>query len=137
MAQITWDDSYSVDNGVIDAQHQEWIAIYNRLDQVLLQGSGSDLANAATEALKAMQDYASYHFRQEEQYLKEIHYPALVAHRRLHTDFDDLLYSYSRQLRNGQLVLNSEVMSILRNWLLNHIMQEDQKYCAFVRQGQS
>lgn len=137
MAQIIWNDSYSVKNDIIDSQHKEWIAIYNRLDQVLLQGSGSEVAKAAAEALKAMQDYANYHFRQEEQYLKEINYPALVAHRRLHTDFDDQLYNYGRQLRNGQLVLNSELVSILKNWLLNHIMQEDQKYCTFVSQSQS
>lgn len=134
MAQIIWNESYSVHNAVIDGQHKEWIAIYNRLDKILCQGVGSDLANAAVEALKAMQEYASYHFRQEEQYLKEINYPALVAHRRLHTDFDDQLYNYSRQLRNGQLILNSELLSILKNWLLNHIMQEDQKYCAFASQ---
>lgn len=134
MAQIEWSDSMSVQNAVIDGQHKEWITIYNRLDQILSQGVGSDLANAASEALKAMQEYASYHFRQEEQYLKEINYPGLVAHRRLHTDFDDQLYNYSRQLRNGQLVLNSELLSILKNWLLNHIMQEDQKYRAFASQ---
>lgn len=137
MAQIIWNDSYSVHNADMDAQHKEWIAIHNRLDQILLHGSGSDVSVAAAEALQAMQDYAGYHFRQEEKYLKEINYPGLVAHRRLHTDFDDQLYNYGRQLRNGQLILNSELMAILKNWLLNHIMQEDQKYCAFASQSQS
>lgn len=101
MAQITWNDSYSVHNAVIDAQHQEWIAIYNRLNQILLHGSGSDLVHVAAETLQAMQDYANYHFRQEEQYLQEINYPDLVAHRRLYTDFDDQVYSYNRKIRRG------------------------------------
>jgi hemerythrin len=132
MAEITWDDSYSVKNAVIDAQHKEWIAIYNRLDRILLQGSSDEVSNAAADALQAMQDYANYHFRHEEQYLKEINYPDLVAHKRLHTDFDNQLYDYNRNLRNGKLVLNSEVIALLKKWLQHHILHEDQKYCAFV-----
>ena len=135
MSQIIWDDSYSVNNAVMDAQHKEWIAIYNKLDHILLQGSSSELSTAAAETLLAMQEYANYHFRQEEQYLKEVNYPDLVAHRRLHTDFDDQVYTYNRKIRNGELILNSEVLSILKNWLHNHILQEDQKYSAFLTQS--
>ena len=84
-----------------------------------------------------MQDYANYHFRQEEQYLQEIHYPDLVAHRRLHTDFDDQVYSYNRKIRSGELILNSEVISLLKNWLEHHILHEDQQYCAFAGHSQN
>ncbi|MFH2123036.1 MAG: bacteriohemerythrin [Pseudomonadota bacterium] len=132
MAQIEWSDSMSVKNAVIDAQHKEWIAIYNRMDHLLLHGGSGELSSAVADAFQAMQEYAGYHFRQEEEYLKEINYPDLVAHKRLHTDFDDQLYRYSREIRNGELVLGTEVLSILKNWLLQHIIHEDQKYCAFV-----
>jgi hemerythrin-like metal-binding protein len=137
MAQIIWNDSYSVNNDIIDAQHKEWIAIYNKLDHDLLTGGCGDVATAAADALQAMQDYANYHFREEEQYLRKINYPALVAHKRLHTDFDDQLYGYGRQLRNGELVLSSELLAILKNWLQQHILHEDQNYCAFISQSQS
>ena len=135
MTQITWDDSYSVNNAEIDAQHKKWIEIHNKLDHILLSGSNAEVSNAVTETLQAMQEYANYHFRAEEQYMKEINYPDVVAHRRLHTDFDDYLYSYKRKVQSGELVLNSELMSILKKWLLNHIMQEDQKYRAFLTQN--
>ena len=83
-----------------------------------------------------MQTYANYQFRWDEQYLKEIKSAGLVVHKRLHTDFDDQLYDYGRQLRNGQLVLSSELLSILKNWLQHHILHEDQKYCALLSQSQ-
>ena len=134
MTEITWDDSYSVNNAVIDTQHKEWIAICNRLDRILLNGSNREVFTAAADTLQAMQDYANGHFRHEEQYLQEINYPDLVAHRRLHRDFDDLLYNYNRKVRNGELVLNSEVIAIVNEWLLHHILHEDQKYCAFLAQ---
>jgi len=131
MSQIMWDDSYSVNNDAIDAQHKEWIAIYNRLDQTMLNGSIQDLAKVREEILQAMRDYANYHFRQEEEYMKEIGYPDIVAHKRLHTDFDDQLYNYHRMIRNGELVLNTELIAIIKKWLLHHILKEDQKYRAF------
>ena len=131
MSQITWDDSYSVNNDAIDAQHKQWIAIYNRLDQTMLSGSLADLAQVREEILQAMMEYASYHFRQEEEYMKEIGYPDIVAHKRIHTDFDDRLYNYNRMIRNGELVLNSELISIIKNWLLDHILKTDMKYRDF------
>jgi len=131
MSQITWDDSYSVNNDAIDAQHKQWIAIYNRLDQAMLTGSLADLAQVREEILQAMMEYASYHFRQEEEYMKEIGYPDIVAHKRIHTDFDDRLYNYNRMIRNGELVLNSELIAIIKNWLLDHILKTDMKYRDF------
>ncbi|MBU0664085.1 MAG: bacteriohemerythrin [Proteobacteria bacterium] len=133
--QITWDDSYSVNNAEIDAQHQKWIEIHNKLDYILLKGNNAEVSKAAADTLQAMQEYVNSHFRAEEQYMKEINYPDLVVHKRLHTDFDDYLYSYQRKVRSGELVLNSELMSILKEWLLNHILHEDQKYRAFLMQN--
>jgi hemerythrin-like metal-binding protein len=77
-----------------------------------------------------MMEYASYHFRYEEQYMREMGYLDIVAHKRVHTDFDDQLYQYHRMVRNGELVLNSELITIIKNWLLNHILKEDMKYKA-------
>lgn len=131
MSQIMWDDSYSVGNDAIDAQHKEWIAIYNRLDHAILNASPGDLSKVREEILQAMMKYASYHFRQEEQYMQEMGYPDVVAHKRVHTDFDDQLYNYHRMVRHGELVLNSELITIIKNWLLNHILKVDMKYKAF------
>lgn len=131
MSQITWDDSYSVGNQEIDAQHQEWIAIYNRLDQAILTEKPGDLARVREETLKAMMEYASYHFRQEEQYMQEIGYPEVVAHKRIHTEFDDQLYSSYRKVKDGELLLNSELITVIRSWLLNHIQKTDMQYKVF------
>ncbi len=134
MSQITWDTSYSVNNELMDSQHQKWIAIYNQLDHALLHGDFEDISNTVVEIFQAMKDYADYHFRQEERYLQEIDYPDLVAHKRLHSDFDNQLFSYNRKLQNDELILGSEVMNILKNWLQHHILEEDQKYTLFIKE---
>lgn len=132
MNQITWNDSYSVNNPVMDAQHKEWIAIYNKLDHILLNESNHEIFTAAANTLQAMQKYADFHFRAEEEYMSQIHYPDLVAHRRLHCDFDDQLFAYNKNIRDGKLVLSSEIISIIKNWLSDHILKEDHKYCNYL-----
>jgi hemerythrin len=134
MSQITWNDSYSVNNPVMDAQHKEWIAIYNKLDHILLNDNYHEIFTAAASTLQAMQKYADYHFLAEEEYMRQIQYPDLVAHKRLHTDFNDQLFTYNKNIRDGETILNSEIMSILKNWLSDHILNEDKKYCTYLTQ---
>lgn len=131
MAKIEWNDSFSVNNAEIDAQHQKWIEIYNRMDDSIITGSGQQKGGA--EALKAMQDYARYHFSFEEEYMRKIHYPDFIGHHRIHKDFDNLIYGYYRKTQEGKLVLDTEIMSILKTWLLDHIVKEDQKYALFLK----
>lgn len=131
MSLITWDDSYSVHDATIDAQHKEWIAIYNRLDQSLLHGEAGSVNMATEKAVAAMREYATFHFRHEELYLQQLNYPYLVEHRRLHTDFEDQLFAYARKMRNRELLLSTEVISTLKEWLQNHILREDRKYADY------
>jgi hemerythrin-like metal-binding protein len=73
-------------------------------------------------------DYSKYHFQFEEKYLRSIAYPDLVKHARLHKDFDFLVYQYYRDVCDGKIVLNTELIGVIKNWLLNHILVEDKKY---------
>lgn len=132
MKQLTWNASFSVNNPVLDAQHKKWIDIYNRLDHTLLHGSQEELLTAAASAVKAMLDITELHFHQEEQYMKEIRFPDLAAHKKLHGDFINLLCQYRQMINRNELVLNTEVLSILKNWLTDHILREDQRYAAFL-----
>lgn len=134
MARIDWDGSFSVGNAEIDEQHKRWIDLYNRMDEALTGGgSGASIDNLAGEALAAMHDYAHTHFKSEEAYMAKLNYPKLVEHRRIHRDFEDMIYRYNREINDGQLFLNSNIIKIIRNWLLDHILHEDKKYSAFAQ----
>lgn len=93
---------------------------------------GSAQPGAGAEALKAMLDYARYHFSFEEEYMRKINYPNLIGHHRIHKDFDNLIYTYYRDTQEGRIVLDTEIISILKNWLLDHIIKEDKKYALFL-----
>ena len=131
MSRIQWDESFSTKNPEIDAQHKKWIDMYNDLHETLLYGDIKQLSQISMETLQAMQDYARYHFSYEEEYMKSINYPDLVEHKRLHKDFDTRIYDLNREVREGRTVLNTELVSIMRNWIVDHILHADRKYAEF------
>ncbi len=129
MSYITWDDSFSVDNAEIDEQHIKWIAIHNTLHETLIEGDTAALQQAAIKTLREMYEYVRYHFAFEEAYLSRINYPGIQAHWRLHKDFDSQIYGYLRDAQNEEMsILNSELVKILKNWLVHHILTEDMKF---------
>jgi len=129
MSNIEWNDSFSIDNAEIDAQHQQWIAIHNTLHGILLEGDVVSLQQAAINTLQEMQAYIRKHFAFEEAYMARIGFPEIREHWRLHKDFDTRVYGYLRDAQKDELpVLNSELVKILKNWLVHHILFEDMKF---------
>ena len=134
MPKIEWNESFSVDNIEIDNQHKKWIEIYNRMHDRMIDTNDMDYKNICKEALVAMHDYALTHFMFEEDYLKKNDYPDIVKHRRKHKDFSTMIYSCLRKLAGGELILNTEVIGLIKSWLLDHILIEDKKYATFLKE---
>lgn len=132
MSRIDWEESYSVNNTEIDNQHKNWVAIYNDLHETLIRGDMQEISTTTASTLQKMLDYARYHFNFEEEYMQKINYPDLVSHRRIHKNFDTEIYNYYRAMLDGQLVLNTTIMKLIRNWLVDHILHEDKKYRLFL-----
>lgn len=132
MSTIEWEDSFSVNNPEIDEQHKKWFAIYNDLHESFSKGDTDEYSAISAGALEKMQDYSRDHFGFEEAYMRKIGYPDIVAHRRAHRDFDTQIYEYNRDIREGRLVLNTMLIKIIRNWLLDHVLGEDKKYGQFI-----
>lgn len=129
MSIIEWDDSLSVNHTEIDNQHKEWIDIYNRMHDSMMSRESS--IEQTMQILQAMNEYAQNHFSYEEEYMRKINFPDIVAHRRTHKDFESLIYSYNRDIEAGKIVLNTKIIKLIRNWLLEHITVEDKKYAGF------
>ena len=135
MPRIEWDESFSVHHAEIDEQHKNWIDIYNRLADVLDEGDAEAQKRITVETLQAMLDYAKHHFQFEEAYMQAIGYPARGSHTRLHRECDALIYEAYVSIQEGNTVLNRDLLELIKEWLLNHILVEDKKYGQFVSEG--
>ena len=131
MPRIEWDESFSVRHAEIDAQHRNWIGIYNRLAEALDEGDAEAQKRITVETLQAMLDYAKHHFQFEEEYMRTIGYPARGSHTRLHRECDALIYEAYVSILEGNTVLNADLLKMLKQWLLNHILVEDRKYANY------
>jgi hemerythrin-like metal-binding protein len=133
MEEIIWDSSWNIGQAEIDTQHRKWIEIYNRLQRTVFSWNDKNINESQKIILKEILNYTRYHFESEEKLMRETSYPDSYNHWRLHKDFDNLIYEKNRNLAEGAIILNSELLSLIKNWLVQHIQVEDQKFGCYLR----
>jgi hemerythrin len=125
---ILWDNSYSVGNKIIDTQHQKFISIINDLYESFVdQTTSSNLGKILDELV----DYCNYHFNTEEELFHKYDYPDKEAHIAKHEEFNVKIRDFQRNFEIGNINVTFQLMNFLRNWLLNHLKSEDQKYATY------
>ncbi len=130
--KIDWHDDYSIGDEHLDEQHRRWLGFYNELDEALQKQDQKDLAATRTLLLQKMSDYVAYHFHYEEEYMRGIGYPEVDKHWRIHKNFRNQIYRLYRDHKEGDIVLTSEIMSVLKSWIISHILEQDKKIEEFV-----
>jgi hemerythrin len=131
VALLNWENKYSVGVAEIDAQHQKWFGILNRLHEAMLAGNAQDLQRSI---LTEMVAYTRTHFLQEELMLKTRGYPMLAAHSVLHVDFAKKVQDIETKLQAGGSVLTIDIMEFLKQWLAKHILTQDTQYGGWLKQ---
>ena len=128
---LEWTDDLSVGYGLIDEQHKELFARYNKLIQACKEGSGRD---SISSMLDFMVEYVKQHFAEEEWAMKQYNYPDRKEHVLQHEElFEKVNEVYAELKQNGASV--SVVTSInhtLLNWLLNHVKKSDARLGRFL-----
>lgn len=127
MPKIVWEPRFSVGHEEIDEQHRQWIAIYNRAHDRMMSADTRDLVSVGSDALKDMLDYGRYHLDFEERLMEEIAYPEISQHKAQHRHLLEKIDSLRLSIHKGEGALNSEIIKVVENWLLGHILKEDLK----------
>jgi len=129
MSKIKWTKDFSVQNKDIDDQHKKWIKIYNNAHYRIMNFDLlNDKSNIGKDVLKEMIEFSGYHFSFEEQFMEKIGFAGIEEHKEKHKDFVKKLDKIALQMHQGILVLNSEIIKVVENWFVDHILIEDQKY---------
>ena len=132
MPLIDWNEDLSVGVGEMDDQHKKWIAIINELHRSLMEGLGG---NSLKEIVKEMEEYTDYHFSAEEELMEKAGYPDLGRHRRMHFGFRQEILRIKKDILGGEIVLQTQVMGIMKNWLVDHIEEADREYGEFIKKA--
>jgi len=129
MPLIEWNTQYSVGIETMDKQHQKLIGIINSLYEEITKGSGRD---AVGGAIKQLKEYGSYHFQEEEKFMKLFGFPNLDKHKTLHVEYIDSINDFEEKFTLSNSSMTLEVMNFLKDWLTKHIMNMDKKYGKFI-----
>ena len=133
MALIEWSEKFRVGNKQIDEQHKKWIKIYNTAHERMMSSDIKVISSTGVDALREMKAYGEYHFSVEEEFMKSIGFDGLDFHKQLHKGYTEKIDKIIQDIAAGTYVLNSEIIKTIENWLLHHILIEDQKMKSFIK----
>jgi hemerythrin len=131
MPLFNWTEAYSVNIMVIDTQHKQLVNMINALHEAMREGKGNEIMGQMVNNLAT---YAVRHFAEEEKYLTQHAYPGLAAHKAEHEAFKKKVGDLQKKMGEQKFGLTMEVMNFLKDWLIKHILEVDQKYAPFLNE---
>ncbi len=121
---VKWDERFSVGISTLDKQHKILFGIVNQLSEILEEGEST---NKVMEIVISLKNYAYIHFRDEEKEMEKQGYIGLKNHQSLHNIFMSQVQRFENNLRNGEEINLELGLTLLTDWLTEHIMIEDKK----------
>ncbi len=118
-----WDDSYSVGISEIDDQHKKLFEYTALFHHATIEG---DKREALNEVFPQLRDYASLHFKTEEQYFRD--HPEHEFHQQIHKAFLLQLAKFEQDYQSWKKGLSAEILTFLRHWLVTHITETDKRF---------
>lgn len=123
--KLKWEDKYSVGVLEIDDQHKRMFAVINELLDAIDTGTTEEhLENIINSLVK----YKIFHFATEENYFKKFNYEFTEEHTNKHREFNDKLAILQKKYPKYTVEFAFELIDFLEDWLINHLMVQDQKY---------
>lgn len=128
MTLINWEDRYSVKISKFDEQHQKLVGMINQLYEAMKVGKGQlELG----KILEDLVDYTRKHFASEEALMLKHGYPNYTQHKASHDRLTQQVIEFKHQYDEGKIGLSVQMMNFLKEWLVNHILDEDKAYSNF------
>jgi hemerythrin len=125
MGFFVWKDSFNIGNEVVDRQHRQFLETLNNYYEIMFGGKKETVDKGLIDKLK---DYAVAHFRFEEDLMEAAGYAEIKRHLNQHRSFESMVRDFeSAHLQGKSETLSSAVM-LLRDWFINHILDEDKKF---------
>ncbi|MDH4164523.1 MAG: bacteriohemerythrin [Nitrospirota bacterium] len=132
---MKWTEDLAVGIGVIDMQHKElFVRINNLLQAIKEHRCRSEIDGT----LKFLDDYAVYHFAEEEKRMQETEYDGLEEHKKHHAVYLRNIAELKEQAAQPRVSGVSYELSVTANqiivdWIVDHIMKIDKKFGEFVK----
>lgn len=129
MAVIAWKSIYETGIVALDNEHRGLVQEINRLYEAVRDKRGETVL---ADILAMLEKYTVDHFQHEEALMAEYHFSGLAEHQKIHRELIDEIQEFKKRATTGTEELARELLTFLRTWLLDHILQIDKGYGAFL-----
>lgn len=126
MKSFQWSDGYVVGIDSVDEQHQRLVDIINRIFDLLTSRHNSSFPS--DEIIHQLDEYANYHFSEEETLMleKQIDARHYEGHKMAHDGFIAQIQFIQKSLSLSEPDILASIYEFLVSWLTNHILGTDQ-----------
>ena len=125
MPLLSWKPEYSVNEAELDSHHQKLFYLLNTAYENVMNSSEVD---SVLPIIDELSKYIRYHLSAEEQYLKRKQFHEIDAHIAEHREFTHTIEKLKTNYHGNNLEVTQELIIVLGNWLLSHVIAEDRKY---------
>lgn len=119
-----WNDGLSVQQRTLDRDHMNLLAIFNRLDDAILEKKDRKVIQ---DLFGELVDSMSDHFWREEQIMRIVKYSGLPEHEAKHRYFERQLSILLYQFDTAPSTVSAENLKSLCNHFLAHIVEDDRR----------
>ncbi len=130
MTFMPWSKDLEIGIEEIDKQHRWLFELTNRLHKII--NNNETQHPEIQHALEQLVDYTMNHFIIEEELFERLGYPETDAHKAQHNVFCHNVMDLLIRHDSGEVV-NTEMLKLLKDWLLHHICAVDKAYVAHFR----
>lgn len=120
---LTWDDDYSIGHDVIDSEHKK---LFEIASQIFAVKNPLKEMSEIQKFIHELYDYMKQHFQHEEEYMADVAYSDAEMHKEKHAEIIDEMNNIVKLSKNFIQIENS-LVTLMRRWLLDHILKEDLK----------
>ena len=134
MSILSWNSHFETGIDLVDAQHRYLVDLVNQVAPLLAKAG--EAAPADLEALFGhLLDYATEHFAVEETLMQQEHVDARHVERHLesHRHFSETVRQMAAAVLQGQDVSGRNLLAFVTNWLVFHILGQDQAMARQLR----
>ena len=128
---FTFTNKYKTGIEFIDEEHKRLFEIIDETYELIHDNFIHDKYDQIISLLDQLKDYTEFHFHDEEEYMKSIHYQGLEAQQQAHAAFIDKLVNIDihelEAMDDNQQQYLLDLVNFLVTWLANHILGADKK----------
>jgi hemerythrin-like metal-binding protein len=125
MSLLSWKPEYSVNEAELDKHHIKLFEILNTVYENVMNSTEVD---CVLPNLNELSECTTSHFTAEEQHMREKEFHEIDAHITKHREFTHTIETLKTHCNGNNLEVAKELIILLGDWLLSHVLTEDKKY---------